>query len=324
MFRVGAFVSIALVLSLLSGCSEKTTETEPTGLELGFLNCVSFKAKVFIDNNYVGSYSSERAWFIDVAAGTHTLFTQANLSMFDSTFSWTQNFSVSEGGTTFIDLNCKTIDVDVSDVQVDRATVWANGFDAATITVVVMDWLENPISGSAVTIASTGGANNIVQPDSLTGVSGVTAGLIRSTEAGLKTISAKSDGELITKTANVTFLFDPFSVAVSELQVDKTTAVADGSEAVTVTVTVKDELGNPISGRSVRIESTGTNNIITQPLGLTGASGVAVGLLRSTKAELKTISARVNAAPVTQTRDVTFTTGELRAARSDAQAGSGR
>ncbi|MFA4947952.1 MAG: hypothetical protein WC674_05515 [Candidatus Krumholzibacteriia bacterium] len=108
MFRVGAFVLIALVLSLFFGCSEKTSEAQLTGLELGFMNCITFDAKVFIDDNYVGPFSSERASFIGVLAGPHTLKVKANLVVVagDSTFCWTENFTVADGQTTYLDLDC--------------------------------------------------------------------------------------------------------------------------------------------------------------------------------------------------------------------------
>lgn len=110
MFRVGAFISIVTILSLFLGCSDKTSESQPTGLELGFMNCITFNAQVFIDNSFVGSFSSERAWFIDVPVGSHALYAQANVVVDagDSTFCWTQNFSVADGATTHIDLNCNT------------------------------------------------------------------------------------------------------------------------------------------------------------------------------------------------------------------------
>jgi hypothetical protein len=108
MFRVGAFILIALVLSLFFGCSEKTSEAQLTGLELGFMNCITFNAQVTIDDNYVGSFTSERASFIGVAAGPHTLKVRANLVVVGSgqTFCWTQNFNVVDGQTARLVLDC--------------------------------------------------------------------------------------------------------------------------------------------------------------------------------------------------------------------------
>jgi hypothetical protein len=110
MFRVGAFVSIALIVSMFLGCSDETTEAEPTGLEIGFQNCLSFNTQVFVDGNYVGSYSSERDWFIDVPSGNHVLEAHANLVVVagDTSFCWTEDFSVSDANVTHVELNCST------------------------------------------------------------------------------------------------------------------------------------------------------------------------------------------------------------------------
>jgi hypothetical protein len=110
MFRVAAFALIALVLSPSFGCSDKTSEAKPTGLQLGLANCLTFNAVVFIDDNYIGSFSSERAWFIDVAAGAHTLYVKGNLIVVstNTSFCWTQDFNVADGQITVVDLDCNT------------------------------------------------------------------------------------------------------------------------------------------------------------------------------------------------------------------------
>jgi hypothetical protein len=110
MFRVGAFALIALVLSMVFGCSDETTEATTTGVEIGFPGCITFMAEVFIDGNFVGSYSSERTWVIEVAAGNHTLEAHANLIVHvpDTTWCWSENFSVSDGNVTALSLPCDT------------------------------------------------------------------------------------------------------------------------------------------------------------------------------------------------------------------------
>lgn len=110
MFRVGAFISIALVLSLFFGCNEKTSEAQQTGLEVGFPNCLTFNAQVFVDDNFVGSFSSERAWFIPIAAGSHTIKAQSNLVVVsgETKYCWMESFSVADGQTTYLNLNCDT------------------------------------------------------------------------------------------------------------------------------------------------------------------------------------------------------------------------
>ncbi len=99
-----------------------------------------------------------------------------------------------------------------------------------------------------MTIESTGTSNSITQPVGLTGLDGVAAGTVKSTKAELKTLSARVGATLVTQTRNVTFTPGAFSAAVSTVTVDKTTAVANGVDGVTVTVTVTDAQGNPIAG----------------------------------------------------------------------------
>ena len=71
---------------------------------------------------------------------------------------------------------------------------------------------------------------------------------MRSTKAELKTISGEGGRGADHATRHVTFAAGPFSASASTVTVDKTSVVADGVDAVTVTVTVKDAQGNPIAG----------------------------------------------------------------------------
>jgi hypothetical protein len=232
--------------------------------------------------------------------------------------------SAKVGGTPItqtrnVTFNAGPFSAAASNVTVDKATAVADGVDSIAVTALVTDAQGNPIAGSFVTLEATGTFNTITPSSGVTGSDGRLVGKMRSTNAEPKTISARVGATPITQTRNVTFGAGPFSAGVSTLTVNKTTVTADGVDAVTVTATVKDAQGNPISGSSVTIESTGAANNITQPVGPTGLDGVAVGTVKSTKAEPKTISARGGATPITQTRNVTFAAGAFSAAASDVQ-----
>ncbi|RMF67218.1 MAG: T9SS C-terminal target domain-containing protein [Calditrichaeota bacterium] len=67
---------------------------------------------------------------------------------------------------------------------------------------------------------------------------------------------------------------------------------ADGQSVATITVTLTDKFKNPVAGKAVIIQATGSNNFITQPMNLTDANGQAVGTISSTKAEVKNVTAR--------------------------------
>ena len=79
--------------------------------------------------------------------------------------------------------------------------------------------------------------------------------------------------------------------AKSTIDISQSTAVADGQDEVTITVTVRDAAGNPLSSRGVRLSVDGSNNTLTQPSLSTNSVGQVTGKLTSTKAEPKTIHA---------------------------------
>jgi hypothetical protein len=67
-----------------------------------------------------------------------------------------------------------------------------------------------------------------------------------------------------------------------------------GTGTSMITVTVRDEAGDPVAGATVALQATGSGNTLTQPSGVTGPDGVATGSLRSTTPEEKVVSAMVN------------------------------
>ena len=79
----------------------------------------------------------------------------------------------------------------------------------------------------------------------------------------------------------------------SSVTVDRTTAQADGSDRVTITVTVRDGNGEPLTGHLVSVEVSGTGNTVTQPVGKTNTSGVATASVTSTQAGVKVVQGLV-------------------------------
>ena len=177
--------------------------------------------------------------------------------------------------------------------------VLADGLTISTITVTVRDSNGNPIAGQAVGLASSGGNNTLVQPG-LTDASGVATGTIASTMAETKTITATvnpgASQVVIAQQPTVQFVSNPATISAlltTATASPATGVIANGSAISTITVTVRDQNGNPVPGQAVQLDATGSNNILVQP-GLTDAFGVASGSIASTIAETKTITATVN------------------------------
>lgn len=178
------------------------------------------------------------------------------------------------------------------------------------IVVTAKDTFGNVIPGLAVVLAATGSGNTVTQPGVVTDVNGVASGTLSSTATGAKVVSASVAGTGVTQTATVMVL--PGEVSVTQSTVVATPAsiaASAGANPATITVTARDEQGNPIPNVNVVLNATGTSNTLIQPAGPTGASGVATGTLTSTLTGVRILSATIDGTGVTQTDTVTVTPG---------------
>jgi lysophospholipase L1-like esterase len=167
------------------------------------------------------------------------------------------------------------VDLNVSTVVSDVATVLANGSAFANITVTLTDKFNNPISGKAVILSSTGSNNFITQPTNLTDAEGKAQGRIASTSSGLKTITARNvtDGVDLISNAQVQFIpLEPRTVVM--LDGNNQTANIGTAVENPIRVRVVDINNNPVAGIAVDFEVTGGGGfIITE----TAPSGNSLG-----------------------------------------------
>ncbi|MBI4575685.1 MAG: Ig-like domain-containing protein [Planctomycetes bacterium] len=187
----------------------------------------------------------------------------------------------------------------------------ADGSSAFTITVTLRDALGNPVRGHQVSLAATGTGNALAGaagggPTLLAGTtdaSGTLSGAYTSTVAEAKTVTARdeTEGRTLSRTLTLGFVPGGFSPSQSTVTASPATGVlADSVQASTVTVTLRDARSNPIPGRQVSLEVTGTGNQVASTLGngpvtlagFTDGAGRIEGRLRSTVAEAKTVTAR--------------------------------
>jgi hypothetical protein len=105
MVRIGVVALIVLSFFMLFGCG-KTTETNQTGLNVSFGHCLTFEAWVWIEQDYIGSYSSDVPSFIEYKAGSYTIYAKSNVVAGDTCFCWTKRITISDGKTTDLRLDC--------------------------------------------------------------------------------------------------------------------------------------------------------------------------------------------------------------------------
>ena len=187
---------------------------------------------------------------------------------------------------------------------------------ASIVTVTAKDQFGNPLgAGITVNLSGSTGSNNNFAPSSsgTTNASGQFTATLNSTKAEVKTVIATVGGTTVTQQPTVTVNPDVVSLSVSTLTAGTATITAcstgctAGSTASTITVTVKDQFSNPVSGKTVTPSCSGGTSCTFSPTsGASNASGILTSNFNSTLAQAKTIQAAVTGSgTITQTAAVT-------------------
>lgn len=182
-------------------------------------------------------------------------------------------------------------------VQVEPATLPADGASTSTVVVTVADASGNVIPNQVVQLSSSKGT---VSPISAkTGINGtITADLVASTLAGSGMVTATVGGV----TGNTTVTFLPGAPAEITLLVNPTQVLADGSTAISVVAVVKDQYGNSIAGQQVDFAATaGTIGTSSQ----TNTSGSATTELIAPRTS-GTASVTASVGPIVESAQVQF------------------
>ncbi len=178
------------------------------------------------------------------------------------------------------------------------------------IMIKVIDGSGNGVVNHDVTFRITRGEGHfgnpnvseiLVQSDA-TGFAKVNWHLGPATKPDSQLVEARStDG--VNNLKNVPFRFVAFAnpgppnAEASFVQAIPSTMLADGVARCQVKVYVRDRYGNGIKGAAVTIEISGEGVRVTQPAVPTDANGIAEGSFTATRAEIKTVTAKVISAP---------------------------
>jgi alpha-tubulin suppressor-like RCC1 family protein len=139
-----------------------------------------------------------------------------------------------------------------------------------SLIVTVKDQFGTPFAGAEVTFASSGPATT-TNPAQPTDAAGVATGSVSAYSAGTLTLTAYV-GSTAIAAADVTFRSAPPNAATSRIELNRTSAPADGTTVVTITVSVLDSLGRGVAGQDVSLSYSGTASFpasaaVTDPLG---------------------------------------------------------
>ncbi len=203
-----------------------------------------------------------------------------------------------------------------SSVSASPSSLLADGVHATTITVNLCDSNGNPVTGATVQLLQGSGSSVISPATGTTDLTGTVQFSATDTTAEKISYTPRdvTDSFTMTKSASVTFI-NP-----NQPNADKSTVVASPNPQytssrngtkhyVTITVTLIDSNGNPVSGKTVSLsDGSGNNDVIVTSTATSNASGQATFLAYDTSQEWVTFTATdvTDAVVISQTASVRY------------------
>ncbi|TAK03256.1 VWA domain-containing protein [Patescibacteria group bacterium] len=200
---------------------------------------------------------------------------------------------------------------------IDATPPTISGVTAGSITSsgAVITWSTNESSDSQVEfgLTNTYGSSSALDTNLVTSHSRSLAGLNPSTTYHYRVKSRDAATNLATSSD---FAFTtaavqppPVSSSLSTVTASPMDVPADGVASSTITVTLKNTAGAPVSGKTITLSQGGGSSTIIPASSTTNASGVAAFTVRNATAQSVTYAARdaTDSVTLTQTPTVTFT-----------------
>jgi hypothetical protein len=183
-----------------------------------------------------------------------------------------------------------------STVNITAGPIAADNIATATITVTLKDANNNVVQGKTVTINQGTGSSTISPSSATTNASGEALFTVKSTKAETVTYTATGDGVPLTQT--VTMTFNPGAISVgaigSQLSGTNLSRLADGTQAATISIQLKDQYGNNLTTNGVAVTFSSTLGSFSTTSTPTTTSGVASTTLVSNIAGTASVTATLD------------------------------
>jgi hypothetical protein len=213
-------------------------------------------------------------------------------------------------------------------------TVTADGMTTADVVVTLKDKYGNIVgAGKTVSLTSSRAiTDTILWPGGNTSDSSGQVTFVVRTAMGATgtsvytataTSPATSPAVVIAQTASVVYTASGVSVGTSTVVAQSNSLPANNSTTTVITVTLKDQFGGAVSGKTVSLTSsrgvTDTISLLNPPnTNVTNASGQVFFTVKSGKSGTSTYTARdtTDSITLTDTEDVTYSVGAVNAGTS--------
>jgi hypothetical protein len=195
------------------------------------------------------------------------------------------------------------------------------GPTGTTVVVTLLTSGGQPVSGKAVSLMTSSSTTATTGPTpAVTGTDGKATFVVTDSTPEMVTLTAKdtTDSVPLTQSPTVKFQTAAPSASASTVVASASSAPADGSTETLITVTIKDQFGNTLSGKTVKVAGNSNSGVAVHPIaiggsspGITNGSGQAQFEANDETAEVVTFTATDSSDSVTltQTVQITFVAG---------------
>lgn len=169
----------------------------------------------------------------------------------------------------------------IAAVVADKPQAVANGSDSMTWTAQVRDLQGNAISGVEVNWSADNADVKLAANSTRTDAQGNASLVATSLKSGSVVITAQTAESAPVRADSARFIADLTTAKMTEMAADSVTAVANGTDGITVRTTVVDANDNPVDGAKVDWAVSPSGATLSDTTSVTNASGEASVTLRS-------------------------------------------
>ncbi len=182
----------------------------------------------------------------------------------------------------------------VTSVKLSKSQALANGSDAIIYEATVSDAAGNAIQNATVTWSSDN--TDVILSDTQTSsdINGKSQIQVTSHKAGNVVVTAQTSASTGYQSDKATFTADAGSASISDLVSDRESALANGSDGITLSATVKDTNGNPVANADVNWSVSPATGSLSANSSKTDSTGVAKITLTSAEVATYGVTAEIN------------------------------
>ncbi|MDI9803738.1 Ig-like domain-containing protein [Citrobacter koseri] len=194
----------------------------------------------------------------------------------------------------------------VSTITLDKQSAVADGADRITYEATVTDAQGNIVPDAAISWSADSANVVLSSTQTISGSNGKSTIAVTSKKAGDVVITARTSSSTAFNADKATFTANPATAQIQVIDSDRTSALADGTDAIVITATAADANGNLLPDSNIAWSATPSGGILSASTSTTNASGVAQVTLRSETVARYDVTATINGSGKTKA-DLDFT-----------------